>query len=61
MNRRVPADYRPVTCVGADGREYGGLCYSPRRGEIIEPITNKAAEPVIGPIRSWYYEEEADD
>ena len=53
---RKPAAFTPITCLGADGEEYAGLCLSTHRGEIIEPITNKAAEPVIGPMRGWKYE-----
>jgi hypothetical protein len=56
---RKPAAFKPITCLGADGEEYAGLCFSTHRGEIIEPITNKAAEPVIGPMRGWKYEPEA--
>jgi hypothetical protein len=58
---RKPAAFRPITCLGADDVEYAGLCYSTHRGEIIEPITNKAAEPEIGPIRGWKYDPESAD
>lgn len=57
-NGRIPAAFRAIICLGADGREYPGLCYSPYRREIIEPITNKSAEPVIGPIQGWQYMED---
>jgi hypothetical protein len=57
--RRKPAAYKPITCVGADDVEYAGLCYSEHRGEIIEPISNKSAEQVIGPLKGWKYEPEA--
>ena len=41
-----------------DEREYSGLAYVPMRGGIIEPITNRLAEPVIGRIIGWRYERE---
>ncbi|NDV52856.1 hypothetical protein [Salipiger sp. PrR003] len=55
---RKPAAYRAITCLGADGKEYAGLCFSGHHGEIIEPLSNLAAEPVIGPMGGWKYEAE---
>jgi hypothetical protein len=55
---RKPRAYEPIICLGADGKEYCGLCYSAHRAETIEPITNRAAEPVIGPIQGWRYQPE---
>ncbi len=53
---RKPAAFRPITCLGADDVEYGGLCYSTHQGEIIDPITTLTAEPRIGPMKGWKYE-----
>lgn len=59
MTRR-PKAFVSIICLGADGVEYGDLCYSAHRGEIIYPVTNQAAEPVIGPIKGWrYYPEDS--
>lgn len=52
---RRPKAYVSIICLGADDIEYWGLCYSSHRRELIEPITNKEAEPVIGPIKGWRY------
>jgi hypothetical protein len=52
---RKPKAYEVVDCLGEDGREWHGLCWSSARGEFIEPITNQAAEVVIGPIAGWRY------
>lgn len=54
---RKPAAFELITCLGADDVEYAGLCYSSHRKAIIDPITNKDAEPVIGPIKGWRYSE----
>lgn len=54
MTRR-PKAYEPIICLGADDKEYRGLCYSAYWGRIIDPVTNRDAEPVIGPIKSWRY------
>ena len=54
--KRKPAAFTPITCIGADGREYAGLCFSTHRGTIIDPISNKDAEPVIGPMQGWRYQ-----
>lgn len=53
---RTPSVRKMITCLGADGKEYSDLCYSSHRGCIIEPVTNRDAEPVIGPMRGWKYQ-----
>jgi hypothetical protein len=58
---RKPKAYEVVDCLGADGREWHGLCWSPSRGEFIEPISNASVVPVVGEIVGWRYPEpEAD-
>ena len=52
---RRPRAYEPIDVLDAGGRIVHGLCYSGHRGEIIKPITNLAAEPVIGAIVAWRY------
>lgn len=54
--RQRPAAYHRLVCLTEDKREYSGLAYVPTRGGIIEPITNRLAEPVIGRIVGWRYE-----
>ena len=53
-----PDAHRTLVCLTEDEREYSGLAYVPMRGGIIEPITNRLAEPVIGRIVGWRYERE---
>ncbi len=52
---RKPRPYEVVTCLTEKGEEFHGLCWSKARGEFIEPITNRSAEPVIGKITGWRY------
>jgi hypothetical protein len=56
--RQRPAAHRRLVCLTEDQKEYSGLSMVPTRGGIIEPITNRLAEPVIGRIVGWRYESE---
>ena len=58
---RLPRAYESVICKAEDGQEYHGMCWSRARGEFIEPISNRAAEPVIGKIVGWRYPEPEPD
>lgn len=53
---RKPRAYESVIVLTEKGEEFHGLCWSSHRGAFIEPITNQAAEPVIGKITGWRYE-----
>lgn len=53
---RKPRAYEVVSCLTKDGREFSGLCWSTERGAFIEPISNRKAEEVVGPIAGWRYE-----
>jgi hypothetical protein len=55
---RRPAAFRTLICLTEREEEFSGLAYVPTRGGIIEPITNRLAEPVIGQIVGWRYERE---
>jgi len=55
---RRPAAFRTLVCLTEREEEFSGLAYVPTRGGIIEPITNRLAEPVIGRIVGWRYERE---
>lgn len=62
-NRWWPITRRPdahctLVCLTEEEREFAGLAYVPSRSGIIEPITNRLAEPVIGRIVGWRYERE---
>lgn len=52
---RKPRAYEVVTVQTEKGEELHGLCWSRDRGEFIEPISNRSAEPVIGKITGWRY------
>ncbi|MGY6634673.1 MAG: hypothetical protein ACXIU8_13160 [Alkalilacustris sp.] len=52
---RKPRAYEVVVCRTASGEEYHGLCWSRSRGAFNEPISNRSAEEVIGPIAAWRY------
>lgn len=56
--RQRPAPHRTLVCLTEDQKEFSGLSLVPSRGGIIEPITNRLAEPVIGRIIGWRYERE---
>lgn len=56
MNK-VPKAYVMIVLRKPDGLEYYGLTYSAHRNEIIEPISNSAALPVLGPCIGWRYDE----
>ena len=58
---RKPRAYEVVTCITETGEEFHGLCWSKARGEFIEPISNRSAEPVIGKITGWRYPEPGPD
>lgn len=53
---RMPAEYRWLECTcektGPDDPMI--LTYSRERG-FFEPLTNRAAEPVVGKVLSWKY------
>lgn len=53
---RRPAAFRSITVRNHRGEVFHGLHYSTHRGGIIEPISNRMAEPVIGEITDWRYE-----
>ena len=52
-DKRKPAEFRPLICKAQNGQEYC-LTYSKGRG-FFEPITNQSAEPLIGPVVAWRY------
>jgi hypothetical protein len=54
---RTPRPFVRIVLRKPDGLEYYGLTYSTHRGEIIEPITNQAALPVLGDCIGWRYDE----
>lgn len=59
---KTPKPWRLIILRAAsDGCEYFGLTYCGHRGEIIEPITNSAALPVLGPCDGWRYDERDPD
>jgi len=60
---RNPAAFKPLYVLGEKHpNEPMLLTFSPDRG-FFEPVTNSAAEPVIGSILGWCYrsEDEAED
>ena len=51
-----PRAYTSIVCITESSEKFHGLCYCSRRGEIIDPITARTAEPVIGRLAGWRYD-----
>ena len=58
---RKPKQYKSLWCQGKnEANKWFHLIYTKERG-FIEPITNQSAEPIIGKITHWQYDEPAPD
>lgn len=53
---RAPREYKPLVCQ-CERASNMLLTYSRERG-FFEPITNQDAEPVVGNVLSWEYDNE---